>query len=268
MRSKRASLRSPLVARHHPHVARNACSRAGDAPSEPDSLSAERLSRADSRYAKRRARAHDRGGRCDVARGRRRVRRRSAAGAARKNLPADVVWRDKPRFDIPGSLGSPIPVTGNSPPSCSIIFGGGSTKLWPGGARPLVFYCLKDCWMSWNAAKRALALGYSNVAWYPEGSDGWAAVGLPVENGPPEPDQRHKPQTRKKERECRSFRHCQRDRAVGPARGTELRVQPSGNSRCRDRCKPCCRRTEFAPDASKMSKRKSLLPSVIVGPLV
>ena len=26
---------------------------------------------------------------------------------------------------------------------------------------PLVFYCLADCWQSWNAAKRALSLGYT-----------------------------------------------------------------------------------------------------------
>ena len=38
-----------------------------------------------------------------------------------------------------------------------------------------------------NAAKRALALGYTNVAWYPEGSDGWAAAGLPLEKRTPEP---------------------------------------------------------------------------------
>ena len=44
------------------------------------------------------------------------------------------------------------------------------------GAKLLVFYCIRDCWMSWNAAKRALALGYKNVAWY---SDGWEAAGLP-----------------------------------------------------------------------------------------
>ena len=35
--------------------------------------------------------------------------------------------------------------------------------------------------MSWNAAKRALALGYTHVAWYPEGTDGWAAADLPLE---------------------------------------------------------------------------------------
>jgi coenzyme PQQ precursor peptide PqqA len=41
--------------------------------------------------------------------------------------------------------------------------------------------------MSWNAAKRALALGYRNVVWYPEGSDGWAAAGLPLQAAEPEP---------------------------------------------------------------------------------
>jgi len=41
--------------------------------------------------------------------------------------------------------------------------------------------------MSWNAAKRALALGYKNVAWYPDGTDGWEAAGLPLHEAKPEP---------------------------------------------------------------------------------
>ena len=41
--------------------------------------------------------------------------------------------------------------------------------------------------MSWNAAKRALALGYKNVGWYPEGTDGWKAAGLPLESAEPTP---------------------------------------------------------------------------------
>jgi quinoprotein dehydrogenase-associated probable ABC transporter substrate-binding protein/PQQ-dependent catabolism-associated CXXCW motif protein len=53
--------------------------------------------------------------------------------------------------------------------------------------RRLVFYCEADCWMSWNAAKRALSLGYRNVAWYPEGTDGWALAGLPLESAEPRP---------------------------------------------------------------------------------
>jgi PQQ-dependent catabolism-associated CXXCW motif protein len=51
----------------------------------------------------------------------------------------------------------------------------------------LVLYCLANCWMSWNAAKRALSLGYSDVAWYPEGTDGWFAALLPLEDATPEP---------------------------------------------------------------------------------
>ena len=44
--------------------------------------------------------------------------------------------------------------------------------------RTLVFYCLMDCWMSWNAAKRAMTLGFGHVDWYPAGTDGWGAAGL------------------------------------------------------------------------------------------
>ena len=51
--------------------------------------------------------------------------------------------------------------------------------------RRLVFYCEANCWMSWNAAKRALSLGYENVAWYPEGTDGWKAAGLPLVTSEP-----------------------------------------------------------------------------------
>jgi PQQ-dependent catabolism-associated CXXCW motif protein len=104
-----------------------------------------------------------------------------------KNLPADVVWRDKPRSDIPGSLWLPDTGYGELAPLMLDYFRRGLDKALGGRPRPLVFYCLKDCWMSWNAAKRALALGYGNVAWYPEGSDGWAAAGLPVEKRAPEP---------------------------------------------------------------------------------
>ena len=104
-----------------------------------------------------------------------------------KDLPAGVVWRDKPRSDIPGSLWLPDTGYGELAPVMLDYFRRGLDKALGARQRPLVFYCLKDCWMSWNAAKRALALGYTNVAWYPEGSDGWAAAGLPVERRTPEP---------------------------------------------------------------------------------
>jgi PQQ-dependent catabolism-associated CXXCW motif protein len=51
----------------------------------------------------------------------------------------------------------------------------------------LVFYCLENCWMSWNAAKRAMTLGYTHVAWYRDGTDGWEAQGFPTELRKPLP---------------------------------------------------------------------------------
>jgi rhodanese-related sulfurtransferase len=46
---------------------------------------------------------------------------------------------------------------------------------------PLVFYC-KDvyCWMSYNAALRAVRLGFTNVLWYRGGIDAWEKAGLPT----------------------------------------------------------------------------------------
>jgi len=41
----------------------------------------------------------------------------------------------------------------------------------------IVFYCTADCWQSWNAARRAILWGYTDVYWYPEGIDGWLDEG-------------------------------------------------------------------------------------------
>ena len=105
-----------------------------------------------------------------------------------KNLPKDVVWRDKPRQDIPGSVWLPDTGYGELAPEMASYFADGLKRASGGDPhRPLVFYCLKDCWMSWNAARRALALGFASVDWYPDGADGWAAAGYPLEPRQPEP---------------------------------------------------------------------------------
>ncbi|HMO48121.1 MAG TPA: rhodanese-like domain-containing protein [Rubrivivax sp.] len=45
----------------------------------------------------------------------------------------------------------------------------------------LVFYCLsRECWMSYNAALRALRAGYTNVLWYRGGIEAWKQAGLPT----------------------------------------------------------------------------------------
>jgi PQQ-dependent catabolism-associated CXXCW motif protein len=54
-------------------------------------------------------------------------------------------------------------------------------------AKPLVFFCVADCWMSWNAAQRAREYGYTQVYWYKLGVDGWKEAGLPVVNVTPTP---------------------------------------------------------------------------------
>lgn len=103
-------------------------------------------------------------------------------------LPPDTLWRDEPRPDIPGSLWLPDTGYGALAPRMEKYFRDGLAKATAGDkSRAIVIYCLRDCWMSWNAARRAVAMGYSNVVWYPDGTDGWAAAGLPLTDATPEP---------------------------------------------------------------------------------
>jgi PQQ-dependent catabolism-associated CXXCW motif protein len=104
------------------------------------------------------------------------------------NLPAGTLWREKPRMNIPGSYWLPDTGYGELAPTTEAYLRDGLRKITDGDAgKLLVIYCLRDCWMSWNAAKRALAMGYSNVAWYPEGTDGWEDALLPLAQSEPLP---------------------------------------------------------------------------------
>ena len=52
-------------------------------------------------------------------------------------------------------------------------------RLSKGGThQPIVFFCIADCWMSWNALQRASIYGYTNLYWYKNGTDGWEENGL------------------------------------------------------------------------------------------
>ncbi|MGX4803053.1 PQQ-dependent catabolism-associated CXXCW motif protein [Bradyrhizobium guangdongense] len=105
-----------------------------------------------------------------------------------KNLPAGTVWRDVPRRNIPGSIWLPDTGYGALPPAMDDYLKRGLARASHGDkAALLVIYCLADCWMSWNAAKRALTYGYSNIAWYPDGTDGWERAKLPTDEAQPEP---------------------------------------------------------------------------------
>jgi PQQ-dependent catabolism-associated CXXCW motif protein len=44
----------------------------------------------------------------------------------------------------------------------------------------IMVYCISDCWMGWNAVQHLARGGFSQVYWYPEGTDGWTAAGYSV----------------------------------------------------------------------------------------
>jgi PQQ-dependent catabolism-associated CXXCW motif protein len=105
-----------------------------------------------------------------------------------QNLPEGTIWREKPRLNIPGSVWLPDTGYGKLAAATEDYLRRGLDRASGGNTtRLLVIYCQADCWMSWNAAKRVLSYGYSNVAWYPEGTDGWERADLPVTESQPEP---------------------------------------------------------------------------------
>ena len=106
------------------------------------------------------------------------------------NLPPGTVWRDRPRSNIPGSIWLPDTGYGELAPSTEEYLRTNVARITGGDrAKLLVVYCLRDCWMSWNAARRLIGMGYINVAWYPEGTDGWMDALLPVADAQPVPGQ-------------------------------------------------------------------------------
>lgn len=106
----------------------------------------------------------------------------------RSTLPGGPWIVAKPFRQIPGSVWLPSVGVGDPGPKTTAWFARHLARLTGGDTgRGVLFYCLADCWMSWNAAKRALSLGYTRVYWYPLGADGWAEAGLPTEEGRPLP---------------------------------------------------------------------------------
>ncbi len=95
------------------------------------------------------------------------------------NLPEGTVWRTPKRVSIEGAHWLPNVGYGVLSPLIEAYFRDGMERLTQGDkSRAVVFFCLRNCWMSWNAAKRAAEWGYSNVIWFPDGLDAWEEFDL------------------------------------------------------------------------------------------
>jgi PQQ-dependent catabolism-associated CXXCW motif protein len=97
------------------------------------------------------------------------------------NMAPGAPWLPLPHQAIPGSLWIPGVGLGEVPPAVGDFFRAqlaAATDNDP--ARPIVIYCHQACWLSWNAAKRAISYGYRHVYWYRDGIEGWKAAHLPT----------------------------------------------------------------------------------------
>ena len=96
----------------------------------------------------------------------------------------------KPHQNIPGSTWLPDVGRGQVDPLIDAYFQKNLARLSKGdSSRTFLIYCQSDCWMGWNAVKRASSYGYTSLYWYADGVDGWrdwdrpfaAAEPVPVE---------------------------------------------------------------------------------------
>jgi PQQ-dependent catabolism-associated CXXCW motif protein len=95
-----------------------------------------------------------------------------------EGLPAGTIWREASHMTIENAVWLPNVGYGVLSAATDSYFRRNLESLTKGDkATPLVFFCLRNCWMSWNAAKRALSYGYSDVFWYRDGADGWQETG-------------------------------------------------------------------------------------------
>jgi PQQ-dependent catabolism-associated CXXCW motif protein len=102
------------------------------------------------------------------------------------DLPAGTVWREPPHSDIPGSVWLADVGYGGLTREMEDFYRSSLAELTGGDlSRSLVIYCRSNCWMSWNAAKRAVSWGYTGVTWYPGGVEEWEAAKLPREDKTP-----------------------------------------------------------------------------------
>ena len=104
-----------------------------------------------------------------------------------ESLDFDGAWLvSTPRKNITGSIWLPNVGKETLKPIIKMYFANNLKELTNNDKhKKLVFYCIEDCWMAWNAAKRAHEWGYTNVLWFREGVDGWKDINGPLEDSDP-----------------------------------------------------------------------------------
>ena len=79
-------------------------------------------------------------------------------------LPKGTILRERPRLSIPDSIWLANVGYGRLADETDQYFRGHLEAATEDKDTPVLFFCLRDCWMSWNAAKRALSeYGYTHV---------------------------------------------------------------------------------------------------------
>lgn len=93
--------------------------------------------------------------------------------------PLDGHWvTSEKRQSIPGSVWLPEVGRGTLDAQAEDYFKRNLVRLSHNDtSQPMVFFCTADCWQSWNASRRAIGWGYTQVHWYPLGTDGWQEDG-------------------------------------------------------------------------------------------
>ena len=88
-------------------------------------------------------------------------------------MSKDMIWLPQHR-SIPGAVWLTGGGSGTDDQAFASAFRTRVATLTNGKpSTPVVAFCHPDCWASYNAAKRLVGLGYTNVYWYPAGLEGW-----------------------------------------------------------------------------------------------
>ncbi len=103
--------------------------------------------------------------------------------------PKTGEWRlTKKHVHIPGSKW--LPGVGGGNPGVALVtyFAENLGAITAGDkTSAILIYCQSDCWMAWNAVKRAASFGYTNIYWYPDGVNGWTDWDNPTAPAEPVP---------------------------------------------------------------------------------